>query len=215
MPKCRCRDRPPDGPREGELGLGERVHLGTPETNLDTHIADVVNLIETEELRDVVLVGHSYAGSVVESVADRIGERLALVVYVDTAPLEDGESNLDFSPPEEQEATRRRVAEGGDGWLMAPPPFERMAGVPMLAGLSAEDRAQLESIARSQSLPAALSRRADGFAPGGWRDEQRRCAPVPSQSSHGLAVAKAFCRTRHQWAAQRAQARPTAQYRRG
>ena len=131
-------------------GLGERVHLGTPETNLETHIADVVNLIEAEELRDVVLVGHSYAGSVVEGVADRIGERIALVVYVDTAPLEDGESNLDFSPPEEQEAMRRQVAEMGDGWRMPPPPFERMAGVPMMAGLSAEDRALLARKATAQ-----------------------------------------------------------------
>ncbi len=52
-------------------GLGERVHLGTSETNLETHIADVVNLIEFEDLRAVVLVGHSYAGCVITGVADR------------------------------------------------------------------------------------------------------------------------------------------------
>jgi pimeloyl-ACP methyl ester carboxylesterase len=46
-------------------GLGERVHLASPEVNLDTHITDVANLIDFEDLRDVVLVGHSYAGLVV------------------------------------------------------------------------------------------------------------------------------------------------------
>src|SRR5215208_4561230 len=46
-------------------GLGERVHLASPEVDLDTHITDVVNLIEFEDLNDVVLLGHSYAGLVV------------------------------------------------------------------------------------------------------------------------------------------------------
>src|SRR4029450_666830 len=56
-------------------GLGERVHLASPEVDLDTHITDVVNLIEFEDLRDVVLLGHSYAGLVVTGVADRVPDR--------------------------------------------------------------------------------------------------------------------------------------------
>jgi pimeloyl-ACP methyl ester carboxylesterase len=43
-------------------GLGERVHLASPEVDLETHSTDVVNLIEFEDLHDVVLLGHSYAG---------------------------------------------------------------------------------------------------------------------------------------------------------
>jgi pimeloyl-ACP methyl ester carboxylesterase len=62
-------------------GLAERVHLATAETNLDTHIADVVNLFEYEDLQDVVLVGHSYAGAVVTGAADRAAERLKALVY--------------------------------------------------------------------------------------------------------------------------------------
>jgi pimeloyl-ACP methyl ester carboxylesterase len=46
-------------------GLGERVHLARPDTDLDVHVTDVVNLLSYEGLSDVVLVGHSYAGSVV------------------------------------------------------------------------------------------------------------------------------------------------------
>jgi pimeloyl-ACP methyl ester carboxylesterase len=52
--------------------------------NFDTHIADVVNLLRYEELRDVVLVGHSYAGNVIARVVDQTAERVARLVYVDT-----------------------------------------------------------------------------------------------------------------------------------
>src|SRR5919202_3551574 len=52
-------------------GLGERVHLASPQIDLDTHITDVVNLIEFEDLRDVVLLGHSYGGLVVTGAAEK------------------------------------------------------------------------------------------------------------------------------------------------
>ena len=58
-------------------GLGERVHLARPETDLETHIADVVNLLDDEDLADVTLVGHSYGGTLVTGVANRRPERLA------------------------------------------------------------------------------------------------------------------------------------------
>ena len=52
-------------------GLGERSHLLTPDVNLNTHIQDIVNVLAWEDLHDVVLVGHSYGGAVVNGVADR------------------------------------------------------------------------------------------------------------------------------------------------
>jgi len=67
-------------------GLADRAHTGGPDTDLDTHATDVTALIEAEELRDVVLVGHSYAGSVVTLAADRVPDRLRTVVYVDSCP---------------------------------------------------------------------------------------------------------------------------------
>jgi xylan 1,4-beta-xylosidase len=74
-------------------GQGERVHLASHMTvDLATHIEDVVNLIEWENLRDVVLVGHSYGGMVITGVADRVAERLKRVVYLDAFLPEDGES---------------------------------------------------------------------------------------------------------------------------
>jgi pimeloyl-ACP methyl ester carboxylesterase len=69
-------------------GLGERVHRARPEIDLETHIADVVNTIEWNDLRDVILAGHSYAGSVITGVADRIRDRVDQLVYVDSAPAQ-------------------------------------------------------------------------------------------------------------------------------
>ncbi len=73
-------------------GQGDRVHLATPEIDLKTHIQDVVNFIEWEDLRDVVLVGHSYGGMVVTGVADRVASRLNHVIYLDAFLPENGES---------------------------------------------------------------------------------------------------------------------------
>ncbi|MEA2670641.1 MAG: hypothetical protein QOG45_861 [Chloroflexota bacterium] len=97
-------------------GLGERVHLARPETDLKTHIADVVDLLDHEDLHGAVLVGHSYAGIVVTGVADRRPERLEAVVYLDTGPVPDGMALSDVMPPELRERQRRDVEERGDGW---------------------------------------------------------------------------------------------------
>jgi pimeloyl-ACP methyl ester carboxylesterase len=79
-------------------GLGERAHLCEPVPGLATHVADIVNLIETEELRDVVLVGHSYAGMVITGAADALRERLRHLVYLDAAVPADGQTFASFVP---------------------------------------------------------------------------------------------------------------------
>src|SRR5919112_2030238 len=71
-------------------GLGERVHLASPEVDLETHITDVVNLVEFEDLHNIVLLGHSYAAIVVTGVVDRILERISEVVYLDAGPFPSG-----------------------------------------------------------------------------------------------------------------------------
>jgi pimeloyl-ACP methyl ester carboxylesterase len=73
-------------------GLGERVHLAGPEVDLSTHIEDIVNVFEFEDLHDVVLVGHSYGGMVIAGVADRAPERIAKLIYFDAILPEDGDS---------------------------------------------------------------------------------------------------------------------------
>ena len=78
--------------RASLTGLGERVHLASADVGLSTHINDVVNMILFEDLRDVVLVGHSYGGMVITGVADRVPERIRRLIYVDAFVPEDGES---------------------------------------------------------------------------------------------------------------------------
>src|SRR5512147_74848 len=83
-------------------GLGERAHLLTRQVNLSTHIADVVGLLEAEELSDVVLCGHSYGGMVITGVAARAKSRLRQLVYLDSAVIEDGECWSTAHTPEVQ-----------------------------------------------------------------------------------------------------------------
>jgi pimeloyl-ACP methyl ester carboxylesterase len=73
-------------------GLGERAHLLSPTITLETHIADVAAAIEMEEMADVVLAVHSYAGMIGTAIADRMGHRLRHLVYVDAVVPKPGES---------------------------------------------------------------------------------------------------------------------------
>lgn len=77
-------------------GLCERSHLLHDSVNLTTHVLDVVNEIEWKDLTDVVLVGHSYGGMVITGVAERVGERLASIIYLDAFLPEDGQSLSDI-----------------------------------------------------------------------------------------------------------------------
>jgi len=101
-------------------GLGEQAALLTPEVGLDTHIQDVVSLIETQDLQRVILVGHSYSGMVITGVADRVPGRIAHLVYLDAAVPRDGQSMADMAPligP----LLRRDANKNGDGWRVNPP----------------------------------------------------------------------------------------------
>jgi pimeloyl-ACP methyl ester carboxylesterase len=79
-------------------GVGDRSHLLAESVTLSTHVTDVVNLIRWEELKDVVLVGHSYGGMVVTGVADKVSERIASLVYLDAFVPESGQSMQDLRP---------------------------------------------------------------------------------------------------------------------
>jgi pimeloyl-ACP methyl ester carboxylesterase len=102
-------------------GLGERIHLGRPDTNLSTHIEDVVNCIEYQDLHDIVLVGHSYGGMVVTGVADRVPNRIMHLVYEDAFLPRDGESC--WTP----EQVARSLGENGWGVMRAGPAPASMA----------------------------------------------------------------------------------------
>ena len=101
-------------------GVGERSHLLSPEVNLETHVADVINLIRWEELTDVVLCGHSYAGCVVSCVADRIPEKLSALIYLDAFVPDNGQSLHDTLPPEMRNAQVEGARKTGEGWKTPP-----------------------------------------------------------------------------------------------
>ena len=98
-------------------GLGERAHLANPNVDLETHITDVVNTLVYEDLRDVVLVAHSYGGVVGTGVADRARERIRRLIYLDAFLPEDGKSFAELTGPGDQ---LRKTAV--DGWRVPPNP---------------------------------------------------------------------------------------------
>jgi pimeloyl-ACP methyl ester carboxylesterase len=99
-------------------GLSERAHLLSPQVGLDTHIEDLVRLLDVLDLTDVVLVGHSYAGQLVSAVADRRPERIARRVYLDAFVGEDGETAVSLQPETVAHHWAESAAEQGFGWLV-------------------------------------------------------------------------------------------------
>lgn len=134
-------------------GMGDRVHLARQDTDLEVHVTDVVNVLRYADLTDVVLVGHSYAGAVViTAVADRVPDRIAKLVFVDTGPLPDGTAQAEFSEPAEQAANAELVATHGDGWRLPPPPWEQLAD-----GVDLDGDALAALVARSVPQPWATA----------------------------------------------------------
>jgi pimeloyl-ACP methyl ester carboxylesterase len=117
-----------------QTGLGDRKHLAACATDINVFVDDIVNTIESEELHDVVLVGHSFAGIPITGVAARISERIAVLVYLDAGVPRPGDSALSSLSPAEQDA-RRKAAVSVDGvqYLLAPP------SLPAFWGLAGSD----------------------------------------------------------------------------
>lgn len=80
-------------------GLGERAHLSRAGVDLDCHVNDIVALLHYEDLRNVVLVGHSYGGMVITGAADRASDRVGHLVYLDAMAPKDGQSLVDVAGP--------------------------------------------------------------------------------------------------------------------
>ncbi len=101
-------------------GLGERAHLARPDVDLETHIADLEGVLRCEELSDVILVAHSYAGLPATALAERMGERIRRLVYLDAFVPEGGDSFMALLAPQTREAFRRRAAANTPPWLVPP-----------------------------------------------------------------------------------------------
>jgi hypothetical protein len=101
-------------------GVADRSHLLSKDINLDTHIADIANLLEWEDLTDICLVAHSYAGYPASGALERIGNRVSSIVWVDALKPADGQRVFD-----EFAAAGGLISYGlkmEDGAISIPPP---------------------------------------------------------------------------------------------
>jgi pimeloyl-ACP methyl ester carboxylesterase len=125
-------------------GLGERAHQLWPEITLGTHVEDVVAAVRAEECRGAVLVGHSYGGMVVTGAADRLGDQVGALVYVDGVVPTPGEAWSSRNSPEVQATRRGAIARNGH---LPPPPASAF-------GLTGDDAAWVER--RQTPQPAGV-----------------------------------------------------------
>jgi pimeloyl-ACP methyl ester carboxylesterase len=103
-------------------GLADRSHLLSRTVDLDTHIADVVNLFRWEEIEDAVLVGHSYGGWPISGAVEKIGGQVASIVYLDAFVPNNGDSGVRLAAPAFRKSLEDALAAGDVG--RAPPPAE-------------------------------------------------------------------------------------------
>jgi pimeloyl-ACP methyl ester carboxylesterase len=133
-------------------GVADRSHLIGPEVDLDTHVEDITRLAEVEDLREIVLVGHSYGGLPVSAAALRLRERIKTVVYVDSGPLPEGTSQLSLSGDDPARYT---------GDAVPSRPWDPATDPVLLAGL---DEAAL-NLLRNRSTPHPLASVAQPLGP--------------------------------------------------
>ncbi len=164
-------------------GLGERSHLMSADVGLETHVQDITNLFEWEELEAAVLLGHSYGGMPITGAADRIADRLAALVYLDAILPEDGESALSIRSAEPGAVPLPRSA---DGITVPTPPAT-------VFGLEGDQAAQADRLL----TPHPLATMSDPVhLTGAWRRVARklyiRCGQYPgSYFDRFLAAAEA------------------------
>ncbi|MEU7870352.1 alpha/beta hydrolase [Dactylosporangium sp. NPDC049140] len=148
-------------------GHGDKAHLLGPEVGLDTHVDDIVGLILEEDLTDVVLVGHSYAGLVISGAANRIPDRIAHLVYLDAMVPRDGESAIDVMPV--TQFLIDQAAASGPGWRIPPLP-EQPPPLGLFGVTDPTDVAWLRSLLTDESVrclqqPVRLDNPAAGAIP--------------------------------------------------
>ncbi|GAA2446617.1 alpha/beta hydrolase [Streptomyces macrosporus] len=148
-------------------GLGDRRHLAGPDTDLETHIEDLVQLIDHVAAPEVVLVGHCYGIYPVVGAADRRPERVSRVVYLDSPLPQDGHSMLDqvraeMTDQETRERLLGQVERAEEGWRIPPPSPAEWRRWGNLVGVSEDAFARLARLAAphplaTQTQPLGLS----------------------------------------------------------
>jgi len=153
-------------------GMGDRRHLAGPDTDLDTHVEDLVQLIDHVDAPEVVLVGHGYGIHPVLGAADRRPDRIARIVHLDAGLPLDGESVLDLMPDQGvRDWLVQRAEQAGDNRI-PPPSLEEWPFGGSVAGVPAEALERLVRLAAPQPLgtftqPLRLSGAAAGVPTSG------------------------------------------------
>jgi pimeloyl-ACP methyl ester carboxylesterase len=101
-------------------GLGDRAHLISRGVDLNTHVTDVVSMLEMEDLSDIVLVGHSYGGMVICGAAEHAWRRIRRLIYLDALVPSHGQSGFDLNSTQFREKLEQEAAERGDGFKIMP-----------------------------------------------------------------------------------------------
>lgn len=138
-------------------GLGDRRHLAGPDTDLETHIEDLVQVIDDLDEQDVVLVGHCYGIYPVVGAADRRPERVGRIVYVDAPMPQDGYSMFDqVREQKTDDATRDRMLgqadRAEDGWRVPAPSLEEWRAYGNVVGVAEDDVIRLARRSAPQPL---------------------------------------------------------------
>lgn len=141
-------------------GLGERRHLMSAALSIDTFVADIMNVIEIEDLSDITLVGHSFAGMVITGVADRMPQRLKRLVYLDAITPIAGKSVFDMMPAAESARRLATLATLPGGETQAPQPPAAYFGI------------------ENVTLAAWVDRRLTPHPVGGWTSPLALANPI-------------------------------------
>jgi pimeloyl-ACP methyl ester carboxylesterase len=103
-------------------GLADRSHLIDFPITLDTHVTDIVNLFEWEDISSAILVGHSYGGWPVSGALEKIADRVSSMIFLDAFLPKNGQSGLDIQTSASQLSVKEAVARGEKS--RPPPPVE-------------------------------------------------------------------------------------------
>ncbi|HVY21555.1 MAG TPA: alpha/beta hydrolase [Bauldia sp.] len=162
-------------------GLGERRAEAADAITLETHVNDVSHFLIAGDLHDVVLVGHSGAGAIVNAVAAREGRRLTELVFVDSGPVPEGRAIADFGGPTGRADT---IAKAVDGRI--PLPSWKEIGEASLAGLDEANRSFFRALAVPQPLRVAVDPvRLGGVVPRTLRKRAILCT-IPADAVRAL-----------------------------
>ena len=175
-------------------GLADRSHLFGPRIGLATHVEDIVRLVEFEGLDDFVLVGHSYAGSVITGVGDQLRERVSHYVYLDAVVPPDDARIWRWADVMNEQGRRERTAaiEGeGRGLMLAPPPAS-------VFGIASDVDRDFVA-AKLTPMPAATFLDPIELRAGGTRGLRRSYIAAAAPVYRGLAAVAERIRTEPGW----------------